>query len=79
MMIIFSLPILDFEFLFFLQHLPFSIQGGGSFFIFWVSNISFWKWMHGDQPWPFSLPSPHIEPSFLFLQRSDQTILLLDE
>jgi hypothetical protein len=41
MMIIFSLSILGFKFLFFLQHFSFSIQGGGLHFIFGISKLLF--------------------------------------
>jgi hypothetical protein len=39
---------LDSKFLFFLQHLPSSIQGGGLYFIYLVSKTSYLKWMRGD-------------------------------
>jgi hypothetical protein len=41
MMVIFSLSILGFKFLFFLQQFSFSIQGGGLHFIFWDFKTTF--------------------------------------
>jgi hypothetical protein len=78
MMIIFSLSILGFKFLFFLQHFSFSIQGGGLHFIFWDFKTTFLKWVCGERlalaPFHSQVPmkSPHPVPT-----RSDQTILLL--
>jgi hypothetical protein len=63
MMIVFSLPILGFNLSFFLQHLPFSIQGSGFYFIFWFQHffeVGVWQ---ETSPGPFHseipIKSPH--------------------